>query len=83
MQFRSFRWLPVFATLGLLVVPASLPQDKGNKSDDADEGVKQTIEGLVRDIACPVQNHKSTSRDFNFAVHARLCKTRLTPSDID
>ena len=25
----------------------------------------QTISGLVRDIACPVQNHESTARKFN------------------
>jgi hypothetical protein len=24
-----------------------------------------TIEGLVRDVACPVQNHKSTATDFD------------------
>lgn len=23
------------------------------------------IEGLVRDVACPIQNHKSTATDFN------------------
>ncbi len=25
----------------------------------------QTISGLVRDIACPIQNHESTARKFN------------------
>jgi hypothetical protein len=28
-------------------------------------GYKATIEGLVRDVACPMQNHKSTSTKFN------------------
>jgi hypothetical protein len=26
---------------------------------------KASIEGLVRDVACPIQNHKSTATDFN------------------
>lgn len=26
---------------------------------------KATIEGLVRDVACPIQNHQSTSTDFD------------------
>lgn len=26
---------------------------------------KVTIEGLVRDIACPIQNHKASATDFN------------------
>lgn len=34
-------------------------------ADTPDTGVPMTIEGLVRDIACPVQNHKSIATDFN------------------
>lgn len=30
-----------------------------------DLGVSTTIEGLVRDVACPIQNHESTATDFN------------------
>jgi len=26
---------------------------------------KATIQGLVRDVACPIQNHKATATDFN------------------
>ena len=35
------------------------------KPDSADEGVPGTIEGLVRDIACPIQNKKATATSFN------------------
>jgi hypothetical protein len=26
---------------------------------------KASVEGVVRDVACPIQNHKSTATDFN------------------
>jgi hypothetical protein len=26
---------------------------------------KASVQGLVRDVACPIQNHKSTATDFN------------------
>jgi hypothetical protein len=32
---------------------------------NTDTGVPMVIEGLVRDVACPMQNHKSTARNFN------------------
>lgn len=34
-------------------------------ADTSDEGVTMTIEGLVRDVACPMLNHKSTATHFN------------------
>lgn len=34
-------------------------------SDDASTGKQVVVRGLLRDIACPVQNHQSTSRHFN------------------
>jgi hypothetical protein len=34
-------------------------------SDDTDTGVPMAIEGIVRDVACPMQNHKSTATNFN------------------
>jgi hypothetical protein len=34
-------------------------------SDDTDTGVPMVIEGLARDVACPMQNHKSTAKNFN------------------
>ena len=35
------------------------------KADSDKPLTNQTISGLVRDIACPVQNKQSTSRRFN------------------
>ena len=34
-------------------------------ADTSDDGVAMTVEGLVRDVACPMQNHKSTATHFN------------------
>jgi hypothetical protein len=34
-------------------------------SEDASTGKQIVVRGLLRDIACPVQNHQSTSRHFN------------------
>jgi hypothetical protein len=39
---------------------------------------KATIEGLVRDVACPMQNHKSTSTNFNMDC-ALACAKRGSP----
>ena len=37
-----------------------------SSSNDSDKPLKdQSIQGLVRDIACPIQNHESTARKFN------------------
>lgn len=45
----------------LIVFLAAKPE-----SDDSDKPLKdQVISGLVRDIACPIQNKESTARHFN------------------
>lgn len=31
----------------------------------ASDGTKGTVQGLVRDISCPIQNHKAGAREFN------------------
>ncbi len=52
-----------FFTITLLsaaLLPAAKPT-----SDDAVTGKPIVVRGLPRDIACPVQNHQSTSRHFN------------------
>jgi hypothetical protein len=59
-----------FASHGLLVVVTLVltafasAQNKG-KADSANEGVSGTIEGLVRDIACPIQNKETAATKFN------------------
>lgn len=66
----------IVAAISLMLAWGILAQNKGDS--DVDEGTKQTVEGLVRDIACPIQNHKSTSRDFNLQC-ALDCAKRGSP----
>jgi hypothetical protein len=47
-------------------------------SDTPDDGVSMTVEGLVRDVACPMQNHKSTATHFNLEC-ARACAKAGSP----
>ncbi len=42
---------------------ASFPQSNDSKTAPSED--KTSIEGLVRDVACPVQNHKSTATNFS------------------
>ena len=58
---RTHRFLLLAVTLlsGVLLLAAK------PISDDANSGKPIVVRGLVRDIACPVQNHQSTSRHFN------------------
>lgn len=46
--------------------------------DTPDDGVTMTVEGLVRDVACPMQNHKSTATHFNLEC-ARACARAGSP----
>ena len=48
----------------ILVLSIFLAANSSN--DDSDKPLtNQTISGLVRDIACPIQNKESTARHFN------------------
>ena len=38
---------------------------KSQSNDDATTARPVTIEGLVRDVSCPIQNKKATARNFN------------------
>jgi hypothetical protein len=54
------------AAIAGLGVHLQAQQDQSNTaSSDTDTGVPMVIEGLVRDVACPMQNHKSNATDFN------------------
>jgi len=44
---------------------AMLPTSSKSSSDTASPAVTTTIEGLVRDIACPIQNKAATATVFN------------------
>lgn len=52
--------LLVITLLSAAILLAAKPS-----SDDASSGKPIVVRGLLRDIACPVQNHQSTSRHFN------------------
>jgi hypothetical protein len=43
--------------------------------EDTDTGVPMVIEGLVRDVACPMQNHKSNATNFNLKCAVACAKS--------
>jgi hypothetical protein len=53
-----------FLLLAITLSSAALLLAAKPRSDDANSK-PIVVRGLVRDIACPVQNHQSTSRHFN------------------
>ena len=57
---HRFKWTLLAALLCLMAAPMVA-------ADEADSTAigTQTVEGLVRDIACPLQNKKSTSTSFS------------------
>ena len=61
--------MKLFTITTVLVISISLPSQSLSQQKDPSKAVpttyKATIEGLVRDVACPIQNHKSTSTNFN------------------
>ncbi|MGH9863990.1 MAG: hypothetical protein ACRD4H_01100 [Candidatus Acidiferrales bacterium] len=46
--------------------------------DTSSNGLKVTIEGLVRDLACPIQNDAATATEFNLRC-ARDCARQGSP----
>ena len=54
----------LFLGLALLSAAATYAQATDHAKEEPTEH-KVTIEGLVRDIACPIQNHKASATDFN------------------
>lgn len=71
-HFVSGSLLTVGVFTLILAMPASTRSngktDSGNKSADA------TIEGLVRDISCPLQDKQSTTTDFNLKCALQCAK---------
>jgi hypothetical protein len=63
---RLFAGFCVALLTGAPLVPAtgSYAQDKSKITVSPSE-YKASIEGLVRDVACPMQNHRSTATSFN------------------
>lgn len=51
-----------------------LPAFAGNKPKADEPAKKTTVEGLVRDIACPIQNHAAQARRFNMQCAVECAK---------
>jgi hypothetical protein len=54
----------VTISAALVLILISLAQSNAQSKVPPSE-YKASIEGVVRDVACPIQNHKSTATDFN------------------
>jgi hypothetical protein len=52
------------AICSLILGAITFAQDKAHAKNESTE-YKTTVEGLVRDVACPIQNRKATATDFN------------------
>jgi hypothetical protein len=69
---KSFKVLIiVLSSICVTVSPDAVVKLIGQQSQssaadgDSETGLPMVIEGLIRDVACPMQNHKSTATDFN------------------
>ena len=60
-----------------LIFPSHMSVQAKNQSEGADPGGKKNvvIEGLVRDVACPMQNPKSTATNFNLECAVACAKS--------
>lgn len=67
---RAVLWIGLVLTS----TTALLSQDKV-QAKAAPISYKATIEGLVRDVYCPMKNHKSTSTDFNLECAMECAKS--------
>jgi hypothetical protein len=61
-QLRFKKALMMIAVTALIAI---LTAAQSSNTDAGKPLANQTISGLVRDIACPLQNHESTARKFN------------------
>ncbi|MGH9712721.1 MAG: hypothetical protein ACRD5M_05405 [Candidatus Acidiferrales bacterium] len=64
MKSRASNTLLAIAAVALSLAISVSAQDKA-KADPPDEGVPGTVEGLVRDIACPIQVKRTSATKFN------------------
>ena len=60
------------ASLFLLAAAALTPQKDPPKNSQDSDAV--AVEGLVRDIACPIQNNKSTATEFSMDCVTKCAK---------
>jgi len=59
------RYGTIAVLAGTVAVMANGKTQKSTSPTTDSEGTPGTVQGLVRDIACPIQNKKATSTDFN------------------
>jgi hypothetical protein len=70
-RFMNHRpMLMIGAALALAVACFAQGDGQGNGGQAKDAKAlpaeyKASVEGVVRDVACPIQNHKATATDFN------------------
>lgn len=61
--------------MGLIWLAAStkvVGEPRNSDDNTGDQGTAMSVEGLIRDVACPMQNHQSTATHFNLKC-ARAC----------
>jgi hypothetical protein len=75
-SFAKYR-TTLFIGIALLSAAVSFSQDTTHPKTTPSE-YKASVEGLVRDVSCPIQNHKSTSTDFNLEC-AMACAKNGSP----
>lgn len=78
---RSLPLLFVFCSIvfaGLATSPTRSTSAVSKSADTSEDGVTMTVEGLVRDVACPMLNHQSTATHFNLDC-ARACTKAGSP----
>lgn len=62
--FRS--WIiAIVSVLTIANLSRGLNAQSNAANDDSDEGIPMAVEGLVRDVACPMLNHRASATDFN------------------
>lgn len=55
----------IFLCYSLFAFATPQSPQGGPSPDSSSKGTKTTIEGLVRDLACPIQNAAATATEFN------------------
>jgi hypothetical protein len=62
---KQLRFKKALMMIAVTAVIAILTAAQSSNTEAGKPLAIQTISGLVRDIACPLQNHESTARKFN------------------
>ena len=76
---KSMRRWSLLALLGGSIVFTGWSRaQNGQQASSSSEGVAGTVEGIVRDISCPMQNKKSTATQFDLEC-ARQCARSGSP----